>query len=286
VGTELPLDVSEPETLSDPSEGVQDDLTARFGLQAPEQNVFVALDDGWVPLLSEGMLGEAVEADEEGAIDLMQEIASQGFGTVQSTLAAEGTELPSLEFEAVPPGEGPAELEGPFWQVTFSTEHEDAELGGLALLSASGGDEGGDEASTEDQETTAEASSPETSSSAGSSSDADSEVEVSPASFSELGDESIGGDGGADGNLSNFELLAEVDLEVRVELGRRELPLADVLKLTAGSVIELEKMVGEPLSVYANGRLIAEGEAVVIDEQFGVRITNLASEGHRDKAFF
>ncbi|MDX1530351.1 MAG: FliM/FliN family flagellar motor switch protein, partial [Rhodothermales bacterium] len=47
--------------------------------------------------------------------------------------------------------------------------------------------------------------------------------------------------------------------------------------LTTGSVVELEKLVGEPLEIYANGRLIAEGEAVVIDEQFGVRITALAA---------
>ena len=73
-------------------------------------------------------------------------------------------------------------------------------------------------------------------------------------------------------------------MEITVELGRRKLPLADLLNLTTGSIIELEKLVGEPLEVYANGRLIAEGEAVVIDEQFGVRITNLAAR-QRDRVF-
>ena len=104
-------------------------------------------------------------------------------------------------------------------------------------------------------------------------------VAVSPAVFPEFNPDSFPGDGG------NFNLLAEVELEVTVELGRRKLPLADVLRLTTGSVIELENLVGEPLEVYANGRLIAEGEAIVIDEQFGIRITRLASDRQRTKAF-
>ena len=99
----------------------------------------------------------------------------------------------------------------------------------------------------------------------------------------DFGGEQMRGDGHASGTL---EMLQEVELEVTVELGRRRLPLSDLLRLTTGSVIELEKLVGEPLAVYANGRLIAEGEAVVIDEQFGVRITNLASAQRRQKAFF
>ena len=82
----------------------------------------------------------------------------------------------------------------------------------------------------------------------------------------------------------NFDLLAEVELTLTVELGRRKLALSEVLQLTPGSVIELEKLVGEPLEIYANGRLIAEGEAVVVDEQFGVRITNLAPAKIRSKA--
>lgn len=81
---------------------------------------------------------------------------------------------------------------------------------------------------------------------------------------------------GAAGMPSNLMLLAGVELEVSVELGRVQLPLAEVLKLSTGSVVELEKLVGEPLAVYANGRLIAEGEAVVVGDQFGVRIIRLA----------
>ncbi|NNE69661.1 MAG: flagellar motor switch protein FliN [Rhodothermales bacterium] len=99
-------------------------------------------------------------------------------------------------------------------------------------------------------------------------------VRVHAAEFPELGDEEVSGSG--QGNLG---LLAGVELEVTVELGRRRMPLADILRLTSGSVLELEKLVGEPLQIFANNRFIAEGEAVVIDEQFGVRITALASRG-------
>lgn len=294
-GTEVPLDASAPEQLADrsPEEALQDDLEARFVLHAADQGTVIALDPDWVPLFSEAMFGEAMEPDAEGALDLMQEVASQGFGTVQSTLAEEGLKLPEVQFDTAPPGDTPPSLDGAVWLVPFTAQPEDGELDGFALLPDAETDSADDPAGRTQQEGSAgtpstDPASTSTSSGAagtGASQEASGEeesVEVSPAAFSELGDEEIGGDG----ESGNFELLADVDLEVRVELGRRELPLADVLKLTTGSVVELEKMVGEPLSVYANGRLIAEGEAVVIDEQFGVRITNLASEGRREKAFF
>lgn len=235
----------------------------------------MVLTPAWVPFLSEAMLGEALEAQAPEAADLMQEVAAQGFGVVQAALAAEGLELPALAFEAEAPGQAPSSLgEGALWRVPFSAAHEEADLEGFVLFPAA------------PQEAPAEPSpspqkdAPSQPAAAASPSDS---VNVAPAAFADLGAENLGGDGGAAGN---FELLAEVDLEVTVELGRRRLPLADVLKLTTGSVVELEKLVGEPLSVYANGRLIAEGEAVVIDEQFGVRITNLVSKSRRDKAFF
>ncbi len=85
----------------------------------------------------------------------------------------------------------------------------------------------------------------------------------------------------SDVEVRNLELLREVKIQVSVELGRRELPLGEVLHLVRGSVIELDKLAGEPVSVYANGRTIAEGEVVVIDEHFGVRIINLISAKER-----
>ncbi|MEF8864538.1 MAG: flagellar motor switch protein FliN [Salinibacter sp.] len=282
-GNDIPLDASAPEQIADrsPEDALQDDLQARFILHAADRGVVVALDPDWVSLFSEAMFGEEMAPDAEGALDLMQEVSSQGFGTVQSTLAEEGLTLPEVQFDAAAPGQPPPALDGAAWLVPFTAQRDGGELDGFALLP--------DGEETAEPDRPAQQAATETAQSSGasgggapSSGDDSESVEVSPAAFSELGDEEIGGDG----ESGTFELLADVDLEVRVELGRRELPLADVLKLTSGSVVELEKMVGEPLSVYANGRLIAEGEAVVIDEQFGVRITNLASEGSREKAFF
>lgn len=283
LGTEVPLEAASPEHVSqERSSSLRDNAADHFCLEAPEHDTLIALAPEWVPVLSEAMLGESLEAGAEGTPDLMQEVGSQAFGTVQSTLAAEGLELPGIQFETAEIGTAPSAPDGPSWQVSFSAEHEGTALEGFVLIPAA-------EKSSDDSsagQSFAERNSPEAASAQtsapSSASDADSEVDVAPASFSDLGEEDLGGGEDAGG----FELLAEVNLEVRVELGRRELPLADVLKLTTGSVVELEKMVGEPLSVYANGRLIAEGEAVVIDEQFGVRITNLASESSRDKAFF
>jgi len=73
-----------------------------------------------------------------------------------------------------------------------------------------------------------------------------------------------------------FDLLADVEIEVTVEFGRRRLPLGEVARLEVGSVIELDALAGEPLAIFANGRRIATGEAVVVDGQFAVRIESLA----------
>lgn len=286
-GTEMPLETEPPEQLyQERSSELRDEAADRFCMEAPEHDVLVALSPDWVPVISEAMLGERLDPEADGAADLMQEFGGQAFGAVQSSLAAEGVELPSVQFGAVDSGTAPSVPTGPAWRIPFSADHEGTSLEGTILVPL--GDDADEETASED------ASSPDASSqnssqksSGGSftdraSSGSESEVDVSPASFGELGEEDFKNKEEA----NRFGLLAEVDLEVHVELGRRELPLADVLKLTTGSVVELEKMVGEPLSVYANGRLIAEGEAVVIDEQFGVRITNLASEEARNKAFF
>lgn len=73
-----------------------------------------------------------------------------------------------------------------------------------------------------------------------------------------------------------WEVLATLELPVQVELGRVEVRLQDLLELTPGSVLELDKAVGEPVEVYVAGRLIARGEVVVVlGERLGVRITEL-----------
>ncbi len=84
----------------------------------------------------------------------------------------------------------------------------------------------------------------------------------------------------AHGPLS-IELLLDVPLTVTVELGRAERPIKDILALAPGSVVELDRLAGESVDVMVNGRLIARGEVVVVDDRFGIRITDIVSRAER-----
>lgn len=72
-----------------------------------------------------------------------------------------------------------------------------------------------------------------------------------------------------------MDLLSDVEVEVTVELGRRRMSLGELSRIAVGSVVELDTLAGEPLVLYANGRRIATGEAVVVEGQFGVRVQTL-----------
>ena len=79
----------------------------------------------------------------------------------------------------------------------------------------------------------------------------------------------------------NFDLLLDIPLEVTVEIGRVRLPLRELLQLGAGSVVELGKLAGEPVDVLVNGKPIARGEAVTVNDRFGVRLTDINSPAER-----
>ncbi len=78
-----------------------------------------------------------------------------------------------------------------------------------------------------------------------------------------------------------LDLLLDVPLDVSVELGRTRMTIHDLLSLAPGSVIELDKVAGEPLDILINDRLVARGEAVVVNDKFGVRITDIVSPQER-----
>lgn len=82
-------------------------------------------------------------------------------------------------------------------------------------------------------------------------------------------------------NDANIGLILDVPLQVTVELGRTKKLIKDVLELSTGSVIELDRLAGEPVDVLVNGKLLAKGEVVVIDENFGVRVTDIVSSVER-----
>ncbi len=88
----------------------------------------------------------------------------------------------------------------------------------------------------------------------------------------------------AQGNESaprKLDMLLDVPLDLSVELGRARMSIQDLLNLSPGSVIELDKVAGEPLDFIVNGRLVARGEAVVVNDKFGVRITDIISPSER-----
>lgn len=82
----------------------------------------------------------------------------------------------------------------------------------------------------------------------------------------------------------NLELLMDIKLELTVELGRCQLPVKKVLELTRGSIIELDKVAGESVELYANGKHVANGEVVVIEDNFGLRITSITDPEERIKS--
>ncbi len=79
----------------------------------------------------------------------------------------------------------------------------------------------------------------------------------------------------------NLQTLLDIPLEVVVELGRTEMQIKDILNLAAGAVVELDRMAGEPINILVNGKLVARGEGVVVDENFGIRITSIISPMER-----
>ncbi|MED3573406.1 flagellar motor switch phosphatase FliY [Cytobacillus praedii] len=81
----------------------------------------------------------------------------------------------------------------------------------------------------------------------------------------------------------NLNMLLDIPLQVTVELGRTKRSVKEILELSAGSIIELDKLAGEPVDILVNNRLIAQGEVVVIDENFGVRVTDIISQSDRLK---
>lgn len=82
-------------------------------------------------------------------------------------------------------------------------------------------------------------------------------------------------------NQRNLDMLLDIPLKVTVELGQTKRKVKDILDLSSGSIIELDKLAGEPVDILVNGKLIAEGEVVVIDENFGVRVTDIISMSDR-----
>ncbi|MDF2648178.1 MAG: flagellar motor switch protein FliN [Paenibacillus sp.] len=101
-------------------------------------------------------------------------------------------------------------------------------------------------------------------------------VNVQPVQFGNLQSGSL-----AQADDTNLNLLLDIPLKVTVELGRTHKVIKDILELSQGSIIELDKLAGEPVDILVNNKLIAKGEVVVIDENFGVRVTDIVNQWER-----
>jgi flagellar motor switch protein FliN len=93
--------------------------------------------------------------------------------------------------------------------------------------------------------------------------------------------ESVQDDGTPAPRDVNLEVILDVPVTLSMEVGRTRIPIRNLLKLNQGSVVELERDAGEPLDVFVNGTLIAHGEVVVVNEKFGIRLTDVVSPAER-----
>ena len=83
------------------------------------------------------------------------------------------------------------------------------------------------------------------------------------------------------GTVANLDMILDIPVTISVEIGRTRMLVSELLQLGQGAVVELEKLAGEPMEILVNGKLIARGEAVVVNEKFGVKLTDIVSPSER-----
>jgi flagellar motor switch protein FliN/FliY len=122
----------------------------------------------------------------------------------------------------------------------------------------------------------ASASAPEGEMSAGSASElADAAPQMTPAAFANFAPSAAPNAG------NDISMILDIPVQLTVELGRTRIPIKNILQLAQGSVVELDAMAGEPMDVLVNGFLIAQGEVVVVNDKFGIRLTDIVTPSER-----
>ena len=102
---------------------------------------------------------------------------------------------------------------------------------------------------------------------------AETQSQIQSVQFSQL--TSVGTDGTKGEGRRNLDLILDISVPVSVELGHTNMLIKDILALSQGSIVELDKVAGTPVDLFVRGKLLAQGEVVVVDENFGVKITNI-----------
>lgn len=108
------------------------------------------------------------------------------------------------------------------------------------------------------------------------------ETESAPAASTADIFQSFGGGGSSEGGMMNeLDMILDIPVQITVELGRTKIAIKNLLQLAHGSVVELDAMAGEPMDVLVNGTLIAQGEVVVVNDKFGIRLTDIITPSER-----
>ncbi|MFO8141301.1 MAG: flagellar motor switch protein FliN [Marinobacter sp.] len=141
-----------------------------------------------------------------------------------------------------------------------------------AAMEETGGSDDGDSDGREDEWAAAMAEAD------GTGDDAGKDVRAAP--MEEFGEDS--GLAGS-GNAPDIDVILDIPVTISMEVGNTQIPIRNLLQLNQGSVIELDRLAGEPLDVLVNGTLIAHGEVVMVNEKFGIRLTDVISPGERIK---
>lgn len=266
--------------------------------QVHDADVIVILDPEWYGLLSSIMLGIEEKEKNETTIELLEEFSDDLSDVVFKKLKENDIEPELTKVQVLSKSEVQDQLaHSEYFWINMEIEgladnkvRAEFLLGDPATKIESKESEEADKIQEKDEETdtTSERISPiveseKDSSGSGKEKGAPKEARqekvisarhIEFAEFSEEGEQE-------NGETHSMDLLKDVELDVSVELGRIELPLGKVLQLAKGSVVELEKLAGEPVDILVNGNRIALGEVVVIDEHFGVRISSLVTTKKR-----
>ena len=254
--------------------------------EAHNTDVMVILDPEWFGLLSSIMLGIEEKERNETTIELLEEFSSDLSSVVLEKIKENEIETDLQEIRVLSREDAEEAL------AHAEYVHSKMEVEGLAdnkvraefLLGNPGAPlepEEPESDGTEQEETDVEKEVENEFAGIGGVDEKGSREEVVSARTIEFAEFAEGMEPEANGEPNSMDLLKDVEIDVSVELGRIELPLGKVLQLAKGSVIELEKLAGEPVDILVNGHRIAHGEVVVIDEHFGVRISNLITTRKR-----
>lgn len=284
---------------SAPKESNSDDIFLYARERTFSADVIIVLDAEWFGILSSIMLGIEEKEKNEKTIELLQEFSSDLSEAVAGQAAGEGLEFEFEEARVLSKEEVEEELrhEEYFWTVfdiegiadeavraEFFLGDPDTEI---VREEPEAEEEPEQESAGEEPEVLDELSSLEDNEKEEAFEKTEGQqpregrkeevVSARHIEFAEFEEKN----GSSDDKSHSMDLLKDVELDVSVELGRIELPLGKLLQLAKGSVIELEKLAGEPVDILVNGNRIALGEVVVIDEHFGVRISSLVTTKKR-----